>query len=389
MKHDPGICIVAYHKAEDQILSLAKERFLAKFVQQNWRFSDASPSIIYFASGGSEMNAIKLIVPARPVLLLAFPENNALAAASEVKAWCDQKGCKSAILNLNDPDAESLLSNYLHVLIGINKLKGQRLGLIGHESDWLVASKVSGERLQELFGIQLIPVPWDSLPGFDKFESPPEMIDKYPYKNQSAVNDAGKIYELLKKAITEQMLNAISVECFSLVKSSHVTACLALSHLNDLNIPAGCEGDLTSSVGMMICKEISGQIPWMANLADLNHDGVLFAHCTAPTEILKSYKVDTHFETGLGTAVRGSVRAEQVTVIRFDNRFQKMFIATGKVSDRPNKKEYCRTQLEVELEGPGTQKLKESPLGNHHLILPGDHEDLFRIFARLYGLQVI
>ena len=79
--------------------------------------------------------------------------------------------------------------------------------------------------------------------------------------------------------IGSHKLDAITVECFSLVQENEVTACLGLSWLNDKTIPAGCEGDLCSILGMMLMKEMNGNMPWMANVASIKGNEVLFAHC--------------------------------------------------------------------------------------------------------------
>jgi L-fucose isomerase-like protein len=156
------------------------------------------------------------------------------------------------------------------------------------------------------------------------------------------------------------------------VQENDVTACLGLSYLNDLGIPAGCEGDLCSITGMMIAREIFGELPWMANVASIQGNEVLFAHCTAPTAILSEHHINTHFETGKGTAIHGRFNLEDVTAFRLNSSLDKVFSAHGKAVDGMYEKHACRTQLHVEFEPEVITELKKYPLGNHHLLVPGD-----------------
>ncbi len=42
----------------------------------------------------------------------------------------------------------------------------------------------------------------------------------------------------------------------------------------------------------------------------------------------------------------------------------------------------CRTQLRVEIAEKDSLELKNYPLGNHHLVLPGDRLKQFKILSR-------
>jgi len=119
----------------------------------------------------------------------------------------------------------------------------------------------------------------------------------------------------------------------------------------------------------------------MANLVSITNNSVFFAHCTIATNLVNTYKISTHFETNSGTAVQGQFNSEDVTLFRLDNNLEQAFITVGKVISRPSKNNACRTQIEVEISENNLQLLKENPLGNHHLILPGKYEEVLRFFC--------
>ncbi len=318
-------------------------------------------------------------------LLVATGKTNAFASAMEVKAYSNQNGYRNVLLNLDDDADKEVFKKYLAVFSALDSLQGKRLGLIGEVSDWLVASSIDDDLLQDKLGIELIRIPWKDTGDYTKLEAHQDFIACYHAGRQYNIEDAGKVNSMLKQVIDDHKLDAITVECFSLVQENSVTACLGLSFLNDLGIPAGCEGDLCSITALMIAKELTGELPWMANVAGINGEEVLFAHCTAPTSLLSEYHINTHFETGRGTAIHGRFNARDVCIFRLNNSLDKVFYAHGEVVDGMYIKNACRTQLNVQLKSKEINELKNSPLGNHHLIIPGDKREELSILSKILG----
>lgn len=341
------------------------------------------PQLLLFLTGGSEAEAITHLDPGKFQVLVSNGKTNAFASAMEVKAYSNQHGCKNVLLNLDDAADRQSLLGYLQVMRGLNNLNGKKLGLVGEVSDWLVASDVDADLMRKKLGIELIKIPWKDAGDFRDFSPGKKFLDQFPAGKHFNTLDAAKVNALLKNLIDKHSLDAITVECFSLVQENDVTACLGLSFLNDLGIPAGCEGDLCSILGMMLLKEVTGELPWMANVASVKGREVLFAHCTAPTNILSEHHINTHFETGKGTAVSGRFNIPEATVFRINNTLDKTFHAHGNVVDGIYEKNACRTQLHIEFEEEVIRELKSNPLGNHHLIIPGNRMAELEILSKL------
>jgi L-fucose isomerase-like protein len=174
-----------------------------------------------------------------------------------------------------------------------------------------------------------------------------------------------------------------------MVQQHGVTACLPLARFNDTGIPAGCEGDICSMAGMMLCRELTGIIPWMANINKVSDEVCMFSHCTISPGLVSGYAIHTHFETGKGTAVTGTFRDETVTIFRFDHKLSKAFIATGAVTGRPTSPSACRTQIEVKFSPDQVRLLRHYPLGNHHLIIPGNHLEKLALACRVLGIKLV
>ncbi len=382
------VAVTAFDGASEKTYEIARQKLLALVDSQLMEFTDEKPDLIFFASGGSERHAISLLGPGRMIMLAAFGSNNAFASAVEVKAYANEHGFRTTLLPLSQEQSVDELIGFHHILSGLSYIKGKKLGLLGEVSDWLVASSVNPILLKDKFGITIHRIPWSQAADYKFFDPSPSFLAKYNQGDKPGLNGAGQVGAALIKTIENSGVDAITVECFSLVKKEHVTACLALSDLNDQGFPAGCEGDITSIVGMMIGHAISGKMPWMANLSNITDDMVLFSHCTAPISLLDGFQVDTHFETGEGTAIRGKFSSEIVTVFRFDNHLSKIFITEGRIVNHPSYKNACRTQVELRLPSAAILSLKQEPLGNHHLILPGNHEKMLRLLAEVKGLKI-
>jgi len=68
-----------------------------------------------------------------------------------VKTYLNQKDIPSILLDEEELETKEILFDFLKVKNALKKLDGQRLGLIGQVSDWLIAS--TNLYLQHLLGI--------------------------------------------------------------------------------------------------------------------------------------------------------------------------------------------------------------------------------------------
>ena len=112
----------------------------------------------------------------------------------------------------------------------------------------------------------------------------------------------------------EYSLSGLTIRCFDLLDTVHNTGCLALARLNAEGVLSTCEGDIPLLVSMMIAKRKTGNTGFQCNLSRIDGDELLFAHCTAPLDMLDGYEYDTHFESGLGTAIRGKIKTGEAFI---------------------------------------------------------------------------
>jgi L-fucose isomerase-like protein len=380
--------MLAYYGASEDIYHQGKEKFLHIIDQQKVEFVDERPDVLFFLTGGSEGPAIRTLEDEKFYTLIAFQEGNSYASATEVKAYLNQKDICSVLLDYDETGTKEFVGTLYEVNRGMKNLQGQNLGLIGEVSDWLVASNIEPLLLTTKLGIHLKKFSWKNLPTFTRMAVSDELIRTFSTEKTPQLEDTSKVYTLLKTCILDEQLDAITVECFSMVREHAVTACLPLAKFNADSIPAGCEGDLVSIVGMMVAKEVTGIIPWMANTVKVAEEKSLFAHCTIAPNLLTDSAITTHFETGIGTAVQGNFKSDEITLFRFDNMLSKAFVSSGKIVNRPKYETACRTQIEVKLPSSSVRFLRKTPLGNHHLVLPGNHIKTITLACNILGMEI-
>lgn len=382
--------LLAFPSAEMSLFDKAKKKYMGLFNPEQVEFANDKPDVLMFLSGGSERIAIESVQEYRFYLILASKEGNSWASATEVVAWMNQHNVKSMLINADDPNAANIVEDFYFAKNGIKRLHGQRLGVVGNSSDWLVASSVSPFQLQTRMGIEQVDISWNDIVFDEVKQVAPDFTSLFgEAENKTELLESGKIYEGLASLIPFYRLNALSVECFPLVNKTGHTACLALAKLNFDSIPSACEADNCSAAGLMFASEVCQTIPWMANTIFVDGKKALFAHCTAPVNLLSSFKIDTHYETNKGQAVAGEVKADVVTIFRFDNALNRVFITLAKVTGRPKLKTACRTQLEVEISNSANSYFINNPFGNHHLILPGNRVEVLKLAAMLLRMEIV
>ena len=364
-----------------------------KFMQQllpteSFRVTDKQPDIILFMSGGSERKAISMMQSRHPVLLLSIKGNNAYAAATEVMAWAVNSNMFAILSDAAEASETGLTDRWCRAVRVWNSLSGQKACLVGSVSDWLVASDVPAERFLELFNVTLEKIPWNSLQDYSDQEPDASLLNRFNRDTAAGLVEAAKVLTLLRKLAEKNGLNAIAVECFSLVQQREVTACLALAQLNNEGIVAACEGDLASMAGMMLLKVATGSVPWLANTTGTNGNRLLLSHCTVAFDLVSDIKLATHFETDLSLALNGTITASDVTVFRFSGGLDRAFIAEGRVTGHPSLSNACRTQVEIELPQQSLALLRSRPLGNHLLMAPGKYSELLHLACAYKGIKV-
>jgi L-fucose isomerase-like protein len=358
--------------------------------------TNPAPLFYFVVSGGTEGAILSLrqrrseTAADEPAFLLAHPTSNSLPAALEVLSRLQQDGAPGRILYLKGPDdtgAYHQIADDVHNLDVRQALRRARIGLVGEPSDWLVASMPSPATIRQTWGPEVVSV---DLSGVQKMiravpqdelaphiESLVDQATSVREPSPTEIEDVVRVYAALKYVVEQQNLDAISVRCFDLVLNLKTTGCFALAQLTDESTIAGCEGDLVSTVGLLWAHKLLGEVPWMANPAQLDGDSntLWLAHCTIPRSIVQDYCLRSHFESGLGVGIQGTLPAGPVTLLRIGGKgMDRLWLAEGDIIQAGDAENLCRTQAKIRLTRGGTVKdLLSAPLGNHLVLVAGHH----------------
>jgi len=340
--------------------------------------------LIYVRTGGTE-GIFRQLLPqlqeqsTRPFFLLTSGKSNSLAASMEILSFLRQHGISGEILHGSTAYISRRIQLLGQVSEARNKLSGSKLGVVGKPSDWLISSAADAGMVKRKLGIELKEIEMPELlttiaetplPTAE-YEAPTEGI-------RNALPGAWQIYHALRKMVDRHALKGLTIRCFDLLSEVHNTGCIALAQLNSEGIVAGCEGDVPAMLSMVIANALTGMPGFQANPSSIDPETgqMVFAHCTIPLCMVQRYELDTHFESGIGVGIRGYMQEGPVTIFKISGDLSRHFIAEGTLIRNEAKPDLCRTQQVIQLSDPSqAQYFLTNPIGNHHIILPGKHQD--------------
>ena len=394
----------AVRNSHEVILTELEKYFTVNIIdyQHIDKLSSDDFSIIFIATGGVERSVIQHFesLP-RPAILLADGMQNSLAAALEISSWLRGRGMRSEILHGELSEIIKRLFVLHSNFTAQRTLSGTRIGVIGTPSSWLIASNVDYLLAKRRWGIEYTDIPLERVYEYYEQTTDEEV-------GQACANLAGKalacreatpedmikamrLYRAIKKTVTEEGLSAITLSCFRLIEQTGTTGCLALALLNDEGIVAGCEGDLQSVFSMLAVKALTGKPSFMANPSMINvrTNEIILAHCTIGISQTERFIIRNHFETESGIGIQGIIPTGDVTIVKCGSEsLDEYYLTTGTLTENTNYINMCRTQVRIKLNSSADYFLK-TPLGNHHIMLQGNYEDMLNEFLQANGCKRI
>ncbi len=354
-------------------------------------FAAADFGLVYIASGGSEglFRQIYTHIQQKPCYLLTSGDSNSLAASMEILSYLQQQGRKGEILHGESTVLAARIRTLAAAARAKTVLTGLRLGVVGAPSDWLIASGYSKKAYGDKLGAEVISIPMEEL--IDAAKQNPILENRWTEQLRALaypkpeMDKALSLYAALHTLVDRYQLDAVTVRCFDLLNTVHTTGCLALAILNAEGIYAGCEGDVPSAVSMAILGAVSGQPVFMCNPSriDPEKETMVLAHCTLPVRMPYEMTLTTHYESGIGVAIAGSIPEGSCTVFKASGDLARYYAEAGTIARNLREPTLCRSQIEVAL--PDFSYFLRSPISNHHLVCTGDHVAALREFFAMLG----
>ncbi len=341
----------------------------------------------------------------KPLVLIAHGKHNSLPAALELAAWARQQGRATQVIQLasaEDSEGQAELEAAATLVQSLSGMRKSRIGLVGEPSSWLVASSQTGTSVKASWGAAMIPVAFERLVRAmetarerDEKALPKTFMDKARFRREASDEDLGKsetILRALKTLAAEEALDALSLRCFDLLSLNGSTGCYALAQLAADGIDAGCEGDVPSVLALRWMRLLSGTPAWMANPSVIRKEkggrgSMLLAHCTVPLTLVPEYGIRSHFESGKGAALCGTLPEGPVTLVRIGGiGLDTIWAAEGRLVESPAEEGLCRTQAVIEVSNEDIDALLETPLGNHLVMAQGSWLGQIDRYAAWAGL---
>ena len=347
---------------------------------------DADLKLVFISSGGSEGIFLKHFDQLKaPYYLLTSGTDNSLAASIEILTYLNCEGLKGEILHGSPEYIADRIKQILEGDTHINDNQssnscysgpvelGGRYGVVGKPSDWLIASIPEKKEVSSVLGSELIDIDMNELlEAYNAVEGSEDIRDGLDF------GSSNRLVKAVTKIREEHFLDGLTIRCFDLLDSIHTTGCLSLANLNAEGFIGTCEGDVMSMLTMAVVRKVTGQSSFQANPSriDVRDNTMVLAHCTLPYDMAESFGYDTHFESGIGVALKGELKTQPVTILRLAKDLRTFWCAEGEITGNLSESTLCRTQIEVRLDDDySVGDLLINPCGNHHIVFYGRHRD--------------
>ncbi len=359
---------------------------------------DAIFDIVLIGSGGTEKLFLKELNNLKePLVILSTSKNNSLPACFEIKTYLENHNKLCFLLSGDENHIANMIKHIATIINAYNNLKDNRLGLIGGPSSWLIASPVDAKSIHINYKQNIVKIKMSELEelidetekemlDINEFAHSTELINKA--EDQDVLHLALVIYKALKKLVKKYQLDGLTIRCFDILKKYKNTACLALALLNEEGITAGCEGDVPSLITMHIVNKLTNRSTFMANPSKFNYEdhSLMLAHCTVPLNMVTSFKLMTHFESGLGIGVKGELPEGRITLCKVapDYTLENTLCIPATIKENLSLPGYCRTQISVALGEEGILEILKASFGNHIIVSYGDvYQDFLPLLSLL------
>jgi len=208
---------------------------------------------------------------------------------------------------------------------------------------------------------------------------------------------SGRFYLAMKRVMAEEAAQAITINCLGLFYAGQLPAypCLGFSRLNSSGLVGACEGDVDSTVTMLMFQYMAGKPGFITDpVIDTGKGTVIHAHCVAPVAMdgvggqEEPYVLRSHMEDDKGAVVQVKMRlGQKITMAKLVGN-DMMLLSTGEIIDTPDSDRGCRTQITTRVKDP-RRLLEQYRHGLHRVIFYGDHTSDVERLAKFLKFKIV
>jgi hypothetical protein len=274
------------------------------------------------------------------------------------------------------------------------------------------AAACSAEQVKERLGCEIIPV------TIEETVNAHQAIDIKAAEAEADeywISKAKKIVEPSREEIISSACFYLAIKDMMIRNGAHAVtssgcmgepakACLTFSKLNDLGMVGACEGDMDSTLTMLMFKYAYG-IPGVISdpVFDASEDALIHFHCTSATKMdgpaseRLPFSIRTQSDSERGVSLEVENRIGQiVTCAKFIN-LDAMLISTGKIYKITHDELGCRTQFWTKVADArkmyhnwGAGILNGGTMALlHRVVFYGDHMEDMKNLGVLMGFNIV
>lgn len=108
---------------------------------------------------------------------------------------------------------------------------------------------------------------------------------------------------------------------------------------------------------------------------------MILARCTLPLNMVYEFTLGTHYESGIGVAIAGSIPEGSATIFKTSGNLDRYYVRNGAIIENLRQADLCRSQIRLRLDD--YNYFMENPICNHHLVCTGDQTLAIQAFFEL------
>ncbi|MCJ7692976.1 MAG: hypothetical protein MUO22_06120, partial [Sedimentisphaerales bacterium] len=219
--------------------------------------------------------------------------------------------------------------------------------------------------------------------------------------SRDEIISSARFYLALKNIMIREGAQAVtSSNCMG----EPAKGCLAFSKLNDLGLVGACEGDMDSTLTMLMFAYAFGVPGFITDpVIDTSTNALIHFHCTSATKMdgpngkRHPFTIRTQSDSERGVSLDVEYRIGQVVTCAKYINLDTMLISTGKIFQITHDELGCRTQFWTEVADVqsmfhnwGADILKGGVMALlHRAVFYGDHMKDIRNLGVLMGFNVV
>lgn len=270
-------------------------------------------------------------------------------------------------------------ATYARACLVANRLKGARMAVIGRRTEGMTPTAVDEVEILRTFGVRLLNF------GLDELLERAAAIDPHQAEAQWQRIAAGaaqvtsrsehgaataRNYLALKEMAAELKLDAITIGSYPRCQG---TMCVPIAWLNEDGLPTGCEGDVNSTLAMLILSAFSDLPVHFGEMLEVDEarNTLVTSHCGCGSPSLADaggYVLCPVRLANDGVAIRFTARTGPVTFVNLVGRKGNYRMCAFEGQAAPTDMVFEGNPLKFELRSPFRQVWQQVAAGGfgHH-----------------------